>query len=177
MYGSVKEPADHWRLDDHVDEVRLRLWTAATNGPIVHPPDDMWVWRATVEWCRQRGNSWFVYQNSQAILPAESSRSKQEDRAKRMMNLTLWRIFLHTCKLFLTCRKISRCEASGFTSFPNEVVQRIFIALKNPSLYAGFEPANLGSNGKHAISPLRRHGILGVVVNSWLGSFQVRFFS
>jgi hypothetical protein len=26
----------------------------------------------------------------------------------------------------------------------------IFITLKNPSPSAGFEPANLGSNGKHA---------------------------
>jgi hypothetical protein len=28
-------------------------------------------------------------------------------------------------------------------------VLQIFIILKNPSLLAGFEPTNLGSNGKH----------------------------
>jgi hypothetical protein len=37
----------------------------------------------------------------------------------------------------------------GFTSPPEEDVQRIFIALKIPSLSAGSEHANLGSNGKH----------------------------
>jgi hypothetical protein len=37
----------------------------------------------------------------------------------------------------------------GPTAFPHkEVVLRIFIALKNPSS-AWFEPANLGSYGKH----------------------------
>jgi hypothetical protein len=29
------------------------LWTAASNGPIVHPLDDIWEWRAMVEWCGQ----------------------------------------------------------------------------------------------------------------------------
>jgi hypothetical protein len=49
----------------------------------------------------------------------------------------------------LACHKILRHEAYGFTSPPKEVVLRIFIALKNPSLTAGFEPANLGANSKH----------------------------
>jgi hypothetical protein len=29
-----------------VDGARLCLWTAATNGSIVHPPGDIWVWTA-----------------------------------------------------------------------------------------------------------------------------------
>jgi hypothetical protein len=40
--------------DDHVDGVRPHLWTAATNGPIVHPPGDIWTWRTVMEWYRQR---------------------------------------------------------------------------------------------------------------------------
>jgi hypothetical protein len=41
-------------------------------------------------------------------------------------------------------------SADGFTSSPKEVAQRIFIALKNLSSSAGFEPANTGSDGKRA---------------------------
>jgi hypothetical protein len=51
----------------------------------------------------------------------------------------------------LTCRKILGHGTDGFTSHPKEVVLRIFIATKTPSSSAGFETANLGSNGKHAI--------------------------
>jgi hypothetical protein len=47
--------------------------------------------------------------------------------------------------VFLKCRKILRHGANGFTFPPNEVVLRIFIAIKNPSLWAWFEPANLPS--------------------------------
>jgi hypothetical protein len=43
-----------------------------------------------------------------------------------------------------------RHGTDGFTSPPKKVVLRIFITPKNPSSSAGFEPANLGSSGKHA---------------------------
>jgi hypothetical protein len=33
--------------DDGVNGVRLWLWTAATNRPIVHPPGDIWAWRTS----------------------------------------------------------------------------------------------------------------------------------
>jgi hypothetical protein len=51
--------------------------------------------------------------------------------------------------LFLTCRKIFRDGTDDFSSPTKEVVLRIFIAFMNPSSSAGFEPANIGSNGKH----------------------------
>jgi hypothetical protein len=47
----------------------------------------------------------------------------------------------------LTCRQILRCE--GFTSPLKEVLLRNFIALKNQTLSAGFEPENLESSDKH----------------------------
>jgi hypothetical protein len=40
----------------------------------------------------------------------------------------------------------------SFTSPPKEGVLRNFFALKNPTVSAGFEPANLSSKGQHATS-------------------------
>jgi hypothetical protein len=79
--------------DNHVDGVRLRLWTAATSGLIVHP--EWYVSMGTmVEWCRHRkipdSSTRAPWQN----LPAKSTGSKQEERAKGMMNLALRSIFL-----------------------------------------------------------------------------------
>jgi hypothetical protein len=38
----------------HVESKKwLCLWTAVTNGSIIHPPGDMWVLTATVEYCWQ----------------------------------------------------------------------------------------------------------------------------
>jgi hypothetical protein len=44
----------------HVDGVRLRLWTAATNGPIVCPPamyEYGEPWRNDID----KQNSWFIH--------------------------------------------------------------------------------------------------------------------
>jgi hypothetical protein len=66
------------------------------------------------------------------------------------MTLALRSNFVHISKGFLTCRKILRCGTDGFTTPPKEGVLRIFVALKNPLLSAGFKPSILGPNGKHA---------------------------
>jgi hypothetical protein len=68
----------------------------------------------------------------------------------KLMNLEMRRIFVHTSQVIFTCRKILRQGASGFTSSPKEVVLQIFVALRKSIASAGFEPANLGSSGKHA---------------------------
>jgi hypothetical protein len=52
----------------------------------------------------------------------------------------------YACRCLLQAVNL-RHGTDGFTSPQLEVVQRICIALKNPSSSAGFEPANLGSNG------------------------------
>jgi hypothetical protein len=53
----------------------LFLRTVATNGPIVHLPGDMWVWRAMVVMMPAEENS-DLSTRALAILPAESSGSK-----------------------------------------------------------------------------------------------------
>jgi hypothetical protein len=56
----------------------------------------------------------------------------------------------HISKGSLPCRKILRDGADDFTSSPKKEVLRIFVALKSPLPSDGYEPTNLGSNGKHA---------------------------
>jgi hypothetical protein len=72
IFGPKKEVAEWWRklhYDDDVDRVRLRLWTAAFNESILHPPGDIWAWRTMVELYRE-GNFLFVPQSSLVILLA-----------------------------------------------------------------------------------------------------------
>jgi hypothetical protein len=57
--------------------------------------------------------------------------------------------YLKYLKGSLTCRKILRHGASGFTSQPKEGVLQIFIALKKSIASAGFDPATLGSSGSY----------------------------
>ena len=45
-----------------------------------------------------------------------------------------------------------RYGTNGFTPLPKEGVLRILFALKNPTVSAWFEPANLGTKGQHATS-------------------------
>jgi hypothetical protein len=52
--------------------------------------------------------------------------------------------FCHTLQGSLTCRKILRHGADGFTSPPNEVLLRIIIDLKINSLRPGLNPRSLG---------------------------------
>jgi hypothetical protein len=66
------------------------------------------------------------------------------DEGVRILPISIW----NTSKDLLTCSKILRHGTSGFTSHPKEGVLRIFIALKK-SIASDFDPATLGSSGKH----------------------------
>jgi hypothetical protein len=61
--------------DDHVDWVRLCLWTSAVSRRIVHPAGNKWAWKNMVELYRQ-GKSWLVQQSSLTIIPTELSSSR-----------------------------------------------------------------------------------------------------
>jgi hypothetical protein len=58
-------------------------------------------------------------------------------------------VYLSYSTGIFTCRKILRHGDNGFTPRPKEVMIWIFIALKNLSSLAWFEPVNLGTNGKY----------------------------
>jgi hypothetical protein len=127
------------------DGVRLCLRTAATIGPIVHTPGDMWAWRAMVMIMPPGDTSWLVRQSSLVVLPAETSGASRRN-GRRSENFAYQ--YLTYLKGSLTCRKILRRGTSGFTSHPKEDVRRIFIAVKNPSPRSGL-PATLGFSGKN----------------------------
>jgi hypothetical protein len=57
--------------DDHVDVVSLRLWPMATNEHIVHTPGDIMSMKNQGGMISTGENSWFIYHNSVAVLPAE----------------------------------------------------------------------------------------------------------
>jgi hypothetical protein len=68
--------------------------------------------------------------------------ANQEELGEKWQCILQKKYLFHTSKGSLTSGKICRHGADG--------TLRIVIAFKNPSLSPGFEPANLGSNCKHA---------------------------
>jgi hypothetical protein len=89
LESSSTEHGNSREADDHIDEVRVCLWTAAKNWPIVHLPDDTWAWRDLTE-CYRQGKTpdlsirvlWQSYQNSHPVV-------KQEELGKEIMNIAL----------------------------------------------------------------------------------------
>jgi hypothetical protein len=90
-------------------------------------------------------HSRFIHQSSLFWLQQRYLVAKRRETGREMTT----EFYLSYLKGSLTYRKILRHGADGFTFPPKEIALRIFIVLKNPSLSAGFEPTNLGFNGKH----------------------------
>jgi hypothetical protein len=125
----------HWLVD--YDGLRLCLRTAATNGPIVHPPGDMWTW-----WWFRLGKTPDSYTRAlwQSCQHRRLGASRRNGRRREH--------FAYQCLRYvngsLTCRKISRRGTSCFISHPKEGVLRIFISLKNASSRPGLNPLPFG---------------------------------
>jgi hypothetical protein len=74
-----------------------------------------------------------------SIHPDRTASSRSGDLGEK------WPLnFAYETSLHLLHAVNLRHGTGGFTSPPKEVVQRIFITLKNPSTSAGIEPATLG---------------------------------
>jgi hypothetical protein len=88
-----------FNLDDDVDVLRIRLWTAATNGPMVHPTDNIWAWTIMEKWYRQEKTH-----DSFTRAPWESYKqidpvAKQNELAKEINFAS--RVSLSILKMFL----------------------------------------------------------------------------
>jgi hypothetical protein len=119
-------------VDDAAYKMTSRLRTAATNGPLVHPPDDIWAWRTTVELCRQRTSDsstrtlWKSYQQIHLIASRRNGRRE-------------WWIW--PCEVFLFT------FASGLPSFRRKVCCIFLSPLRIHRL--GWFWTRDGSDGKH----------------------------
>jgi hypothetical protein len=94
----------NWFIFLLFDGVRLHLWNAVTNGHIVHPPGDIWVWRTTVEWYWQ-GKIEDVREKPIPVslcplqIPHGLNRARTRDLAVRGRRLTAWAMARPTYKL------------------------------------------------------------------------------
>jgi hypothetical protein len=112
----------HWLWWGETDVSELQPSLAYCSSP------GEYKWRAMVMMPAE-DNSWLVYQNSLAVLPAETSGASRRNEGMRISRIQyLWYV-----NGSFVCRKILRQGTSGVTSHPKEGVLRICIAIKNPS--------------------------------------------
>jgi hypothetical protein len=128
----------------HVDEVRLRLWTAATSGPIIPPPGDIWVWRTVVKWYRQGKTPdsstralWKSCQHSHLV-------EKQEELANEIMNLALRSVFFILRRVLWHAVKCCDMGLTTLRSLRRKACCGILSPLKMHLPWLGLIPRTLG---------------------------------
>jgi hypothetical protein len=89
----------------NVDGMRLQLWTVATNWRVVHPPDNIWSWRATAKWhwqgkTKELGNKTVSVPLCQTQIPQAFIWAQTPVSAVRSRWLTAWAMARH---LYLLC--------------------------------------------------------------------------
>jgi hypothetical protein len=117
--------------------------------PILHNPGDIWAQRTMVKWY----GHWKTPDSFTRTLwqfYKQSSSSKQEERAKEMINLALRSIFVNTSQALFYVSYILRHGPTDLLPLRRKACCWIVIALKNSSPCAGFKPANFGPSEKHA---------------------------
>jgi hypothetical protein len=140
---------EKWDHDDddhhhhHVDAVRLVTQLRSPPGLLFIP-----------QMICEHGEPWWnnIDRGKLLILAPELSgnSASRGGTGEESGEFCLTKYLFNTSKCSLTCRIILRNGADVFTSPLKEGVFRNFIALKNISPSALFEPANIGSNGKYA---------------------------
>jgi hypothetical protein len=118
--------------NDHVGKVRIRLWTAAINGPIVHTPGDTRAWITMVEWCWQRKTP----DLSTPELPDNTTSSHLVTSwriGRRERWILLWKVFLFVrASDFLQSLK---CYDMGPTALLPSPKEGVFLILSPFKIY------------------------------------------
>jgi hypothetical protein len=94
--------------------------------------------------------SWLVNQSSLSIIPAESYDNKQDELVKEWKSSLVKYFCSYTHVIFLHSVKSYDMESLALLPLPREMCCGVLLPLKSIAS-AGFEHANLGPNGKHAI--------------------------
>jgi hypothetical protein len=137
---------NQWWCSSRWDE---SLWTAVTSELIVFP-----------HVIYEHGEPWWNDINSGELLirqpefsgnlPAESSSRKSGGTGEGSDEFCLTNYLFHASKGFLICRKILDMEPTALLPLRRKSCCGSWSPLKNLSPSAGLEPANIGSNTRHA---------------------------